>query len=105
MPEDEFKSQVDSEEIDREEEDDEEEDLAERDETAVFERDHFDKLAHDVSDKRPIAAKPEENADCARNPAEGGSHFKTILKELEESVSEDEDANANKSDGEAEHVK
>ena len=91
MPqEDEFKSQVDSEELDREDDDEEQDGYLERDETSVFERDHFEKLADDVGNKGP-ARQEAPDATRARNPNEGDSHFKTILKELEESVSEDDE--------------
>ena len=85
---------------DEEEDDDVDEDELE-DESAVFERDHFDKLAKDISAKgrRPAIAplvSPAKRVGGAQGTEEGkegnGNHFKTILKELEESVSEDDEA-------------
>lgn len=89
-----FKEEV----LSEDQEDEEDEDFVERsnadaDEVAMFTRDKLGELADSVSRKNEPHIRKIESQKCGDDEEKKGeSHFKSVLKELEESVSsEDED--------------
>ena len=71
------------------------------DELALFTKDHVSKLADNVSSTLPQQPKtnPQQESLSGENAnAKPESHFKSVLKELEENVSDDDDDDVNAND-------